>query len=99
MKRPACSIRRGSDAVFLGFRHVLAAKLLQPAWRLRRFFKVETTGVEDLFQRDFAHDHRDDFGLRVQSFKDRDQLLTLAAADQIDLADQDHVGEFDLLDQ
>jgi hypothetical protein len=52
-----------------------------------------------IFQRHFAHDHRDDFRAGVEPLEDCHQLLPFAAADQVDLADQDDVGEFDLLDQ
>jgi hypothetical protein len=99
MKRTAGPIGGGSDAVLFGFRHMLAAQFLQPAWGLGGAFEVETPGVEDLVQRHFAHDHRDDLRLGIQAFEDGHQFLTFVAADQVDLADQDDVGELDLLDQ
>ena len=99
MERPARTVSRGRYAVFFGFRHMLTAQFLQPARGLGGAFEVETASVEDLVQRHFAHDHRDDFRLGVEALEDGHQFFALAAADQVDLADQDDVGEFDLFDQ
>ncbi len=99
MERSARAVSHRGDAVLFGFRHMLAAQLLQPAGGLGGAVEIEAAGVEDFVQRHFAHDHRDDFRLGVQAFEDGHQFLTLVAADQVDLADQDDVGKFDLLDQ
>ncbi|MNQ77342.1 hypothetical protein D3C85_922060 [compost metagenome] len=78
---------------------MFAAQLLQPSRCLGSLFEVKTTGVENLVQGDFTHRHRNDFRPGVEPFKYGDQLLTLVAADQVDLAEQNHIGELDLLNQ
>ncbi|MNZ53490.1 hypothetical protein D3C78_713680 [compost metagenome] len=99
MERPASPVSTGSDAVLFGLRHVFAAQFLQPSRCLGSLFEVKTAGVEDLIQRDFAHRHRDDFRPGVEPFKYRDQFFALVAADQVDLAEQNHISELDLLNQ
>ena len=54
---------------------MLTPQFLEPAGGLCGFFKVEATGIENLRQRYFTHDHRDDFRLGVEAFKDRHQLF------------------------
>ncbi|MNS80542.1 hypothetical protein D3C72_1142230 [compost metagenome] len=99
MERPTCPVSAGSNAIFFSFRHVLPAQLLQPSRRLGSLFEVKTTGVEDFIQGDFAHRHRNDFRPGIEPLEDDDQFLTLVAADQVDLAEQNHIGELDLLNQ
>ncbi len=99
VERPARPVGHGGDAIFLGFRQVLAAQFLQPARRGRRAIEIEATGIEDLRQRHLTHHHRQDLRLGIELAQDRQQFLALLAGDQVDLADQDHVGEFDLVDQ
>ena len=99
MERPARTVSTGGDAVFLGFRHVLATQFLEPTRCLRGAVEVEAAGVEDLVQGDLPHAHGLDVGVGVEPAQDGHQLLALGLADQVNLADEDHVGELHLLDQ
>ncbi|KAI3485014.1 hypothetical protein L1887_51789 [Cichorium endivia] len=89
----------GGDAVFLGFRYMLAAQFLQPARGAGGALEVEQAGVEDGLEVDLAHDHRHDPRVGVEAAQDGAQLFALVAADQVDLAQENHVGEFNLIDQ
>lgn len=99
MEWTAGAVSRRRDAVFLGFGHMLAAQLPQPTGRLRGALKVKTAGVEDRFQRYLAHDHWNNLRLAVETLQNCRQFFPFVAADQIDLADQDHVGKLDLFNQ
>ncbi|MCY1411554.1 hypothetical protein D9M71_269420 [compost metagenome] len=99
MQRPARLPGSGGNAVLLGFRHMLPAQFLQPAGRLGGALEVEQTGVEDLLQRHLAHDHRHNLRLGVETAQNGTELFALGAADQVDLAQQNHVGKFHLFDQ
>jgi hypothetical protein len=63
------------------------------------FVKIESARVEDLLQRHLAHHHRDDFRLGIEALENGREFVARLAADEVDLADQQYVGELDLFDQ
>ncbi len=54
MKRPTCPVDKAADAVLLGFRHMLAANLLQPARSGAGLLEVEQASVQNEPERDLA---------------------------------------------
>src|SRR5690606_10211744 len=89
----------GGDAELLGFRNMFATYFLEPARRLGRPFEVEAAGVEDALQRYLTHAHWQNLSVSIEAAEDGAQFLAFGGSDQVDLADQDDIGEFHLLDQ
>src|SRR3990167_8128540 len=78
---------------------MLAAQLLEPARRLGGPLEVEAAGIENPLQRHLAHAHRHNLSMAVEPTQNRQKLFTLSAGDQVDLAEQNHIGELHLLDK
>ncbi|MCY1421815.1 hypothetical protein D9M71_374800 [compost metagenome] len=89
----------GGDTVLLGFRHMLTAQFLQPSRGLGGTLEIEQTGIEDRRQRHLTHKHRYDPRMGIEAAQDGAELFALMAADQVDLAEQDHIGKLHLFDQ
>ncbi|MNF73735.1 hypothetical protein D3C84_557450 [compost metagenome] len=99
MEGPPGVIGGRSDSVGIGLRHMLATQFLQPTGGTGSALEVEKARVEDLLQLDLAHDHGQDASLGIEPLEDGGQFLALVGVDQIDLADEQHIGELHLFDQ
>ena len=99
MERAPRAVDEAADAVFVGLARLVAAHDREPSRRRGRAVEVETTCREH-----FAHVHLPLLGdqLRragVELGQQRTERGQLAGAHEVGLADDQHVGELDLLDQ
>ena len=99
MEGAARAVDEAGDAVFLGFRRVLAAQLAEPAGGVGGGVEVEQAGVEHRVQRHLAEAGFDDAGARIELAQDAGQPLLVRGVDQIGLVEHDHVAELHLFDQ
>lgn len=87
------------DSVFLGLGGVLSLEFLQPAGCLCGPFEGEQAGIHDGAERNVPVRYGEDARGLVECSNQRGEFGELPGGDEIGLADQDDVGELDLIDE
>ncbi|MCW0417758.1 hypothetical protein NB689_003512 [Xanthomonas sacchari] len=99
MERPARAIDEAFDAELFGLRRVLAAQRLHPARRQLRAHEVEVAGIQHQLERHIATAGLDDARIAIERAQHRAGAVEGGRIGQVGLADDDHIGELDLLHQ
>mmetsp|Transcript_16244 Transcript_16244/g.50427 ORF Transcript_16244/g.50427 Transcript_16244/m.50427 type:complete len:440 (+) Transcript_16244:14-1333(+) len=105
VERPFAAEHHGGHAVLQGFGHVLDARLdvLHPILAAVGEVEREVPGVQDLRQRHLGPRRRDHGGGRRDGADERRELVELRLAvglrDEVDLVEDDDVGELELVDE
>ena len=66
---------------------------------LLRFFVIEAAGIEHAVKIDLRHRGLDHVGLRIERADDLARGINGLGRGRIDLVQNDHIGEFDLIDK
>lgn len=100
VERAAGMVGKACNAIFFCFRrYVFTVHFFEPAGCQLRPFKAETSRIQHFFQWHLAPGNRHDLGLGIKRMQNGVQRRQLVFVDQVGLADQQHITEFDLVDQ